>query len=265
MVFPLYSSPADNTPVDRAYFYSSRRMERRKTDVERRTGLVSTYLGTDTFISLKEPPEREGDEQARALNVRALVTNRHLTDQLPVKRGQTDFTAVKDKTIRLECIAGPTRPKDSFLSGKFRDKGAEATGSLLWKLLSILQFNHLGLSGGHNDDRGAALRELLMIFSDAANPDIERRIRGILDVQTVSTVRKIRQGNGFNAARGIQVTIEFDEMAFEGTGVFLLGTVLSRFLSEYASINSFVETAIRSRQRGEIKRWKPVIGTRPSL
>ena len=264
-VFPLYSSPNDNTPVDRAYFYTSRYMERRKTDVERRTGLVSTYLGTDTFVSLKEPPDSDEDERPRALNVRALVTNRHLTDQLPVKRGQADFTAVKDKTIRLECISGPTGPKESVLSGKFRDKGAEATGSLLWKLLSILQFNHLGLSGGHSSDHGAALRELLMVFSDAANPDVERRIRGILDVQTDSIVRKVRQNNGFNAARGIQVTIEFDELAFEGTGVFLLGTVLSRFLSEYASINSFVETTIRSRQRGEIKRWTPVIGTRPSL
>lgn len=264
-VYPLYSAPAGNVPVDKAHFYTSRRLERRKTDVERRTGLVSTYLGTDTFISLKEPPEEEGGERVRALNVRALVTNRHMTDQVPVKRGQTDFTAVEDKNIRLECIAGPTPPRESPLSGSYREKGAEATGSLMWKLLSILQFNHLGLSGGVAGERAGALRELLMVFADAANPDIEKRIRGILDVQTAPVVRKIRQDNGFNAARGIQVTIEFDEMAFEGTGVFLLGTVLSRFLSEYASMNSFVETVIRSRQRNEIMRWKPVIGARPTL
>lgn len=264
-VYPLYSAPAGNTPVDKAHFYTSRRLERRKTNVERRTGLVSTYLGTDTFISLKEPPEEEGGEKVRALNVRALVTNRHMTDQVPVKRGQADFAAVEDKNIKLECIAGPTHPRESPLSGSFRDKGSEATGSLMWKLLSILQFNHLGLSGGFGGDRAAALRELLMVFADAANPDIEKRIRGILDVRTAPVVRKIRQDNGFNAARGIQVTIEFDELAFEGTGVFLLGTVLSRFLSEYASMNSFVETVIRSRQRNEIMRWKPVIGSRPTL
>ena len=174
LVHPLYSAPAGNMPIDKAHFYTARRLERRKTNNERRTGLVSTYLGTDTFISLREPPEEEGFERVRALNVRALVTNRHMTDQVPVKRGQTDFVSVEDKNIKLECIAGPTHPRESPLSGSFRDKGSEATGSLMWKLLSILQFNHLGLSGGQGGDRAAALRELLMVFADAANPDIGR-------------------------------------------------------------------------------------------
>ena len=60
-------------------------------------------------------------------------------------------------------------------------------------------------------------------------------------------------------------TPQFDETAFEGSGAFLLGTILSKFLAEYAAINSFVETAIRSRQRGDIKVWKPVIGERQLL
>ena len=133
--FALYTAPAANlfeitcTPVpirtqdhehvvvaDRSrpldHVYTARRLERRKTNSERRTGLVSTYLGTDTFISLREPPEEEGFERVRALNVRALVTNRHMTDQVPVKRGQTDFVSVEDKNIKLECIAGPTHPRE---------------------------------------------------------------------------------------------------------------------------------------------------------
>ena len=70
-------------------------------------------------------------------------------------------------------------------------------------------------------------------------------------------MRRLRQKNGFNAARGIEVTLLFDEKAFEGTGVFLLGAVLDRFLAEYTSINSFTETVIETRQRGVIKRWPP--------
>lgn len=264
-VFPLYSAPRGNVPLDRAYFYTARQLERRKTDVERRTGLISNYLGTDTFISLREPPEDSGQEPVRALNVRALVTNRHMTDQLPVKRGQADFVAVNDTKVTFECIAGPTPPREAMLAESFRGRGGETTGSMLWKLISLLQFNHLGLSGESGPDRAAALRELLLVFADAANPDIERRIRGVVDLSTQPVVRKIRQDNGFNAARGIQVTVEFDETAFEGSGAFLLGTVISRFLTEYASINSFVETVIRTRQRGEIKKWLPVIGTRRLL
>jgi type VI secretion system protein ImpG len=264
-VFPLYSAPTGNTPLNRAYFYTSRKLERRKTDVERRTGLASNYLGTDTFISLREPPEEEGQERVRSLTVRALVTNRHLTDRLPVGRGSIDFVSVSDTKLELECIAGPTPPRESLLVGGHRGRGSELTGSVLWKLISLLQFNHLGLSGRAAGDQATALREILLVFADASNPDIERRIRGVVDIKTSPVVRKISQENGFNAARGMQVAVEFDETAFEGSGAFLLGTVLSRFFSEYASFNSFVETVIKSRQRGEIMKWRPVIGARQLL
>jgi len=264
-VFPLYSAPRGNMPLNKAHFYTSRQIERRRTDAERRTGLVSNYLGTDTFISLREPAEEDVAERVRSLNVRALVTNRHLTDQLPVRRGRADFVAVSDTKLEFECIAGPTPPKDSLLSGTFRGRGAEPTGSVLWKLINFLQFNHLGLAGRPGGDGAAALREMLMVFADTSNADIERRIRGIVNVSTEPVVRKIRQDTGYNAARGIRVTIEVDETAFEGSGAFLLGTILSKFLTEYASINSFVETAMRSRQRGEIKVWKPVVGERRLL
>jgi type VI secretion system protein ImpG len=36
-----------------------------------------------------------------------------------------------------------------------------------------------------------------------------------------------------------------------------MGAVLDRFLAEYATINSFTETVIATRQRGVIKRWPP--------
>ena len=85
----------------------------------------------------------------------------------------------------------------------------------------------------------------------------EQRVRGVEEVSARPMVRRLRQKNGFNAARGIEVTVTLDEKAFEGTGVFLLGAVLDRFLAEYATINSFTETVIETRQRGVIKRWPP--------
>ncbi|RJT69999.1 type VI secretion system baseplate subunit TssF, partial [Escherichia coli] len=39
--------------------------------------------------------------------------------------------------------------------------------------------------------------------------------------------------------RGLEITLDFDENAFRGTGVFLLGAVFERFLARYVSINSF--------------------------
>ena len=61
------------------------------------------------------------------------------------------------------------------------------------------------------------------------------------------------------------MTLTFDEAAFEGTGIALIGAVLDRFLADYTHINSFTETVIRSERRGEVMRWPPRSGTGPLL
>ena len=65
--------------------------------------------------------------------------------------------------------------------------------------------------------------------------------------------------------RGLEVALEVDEMAFEGGSAHMLGSVLARFFSRYVSINSFTETVLRSQNRGEINRWMPEWGARPTL
>jgi type VI secretion system protein ImpG len=68
-----------------------------------------------------------------------------------------------------------------------------------------------------------------------------------------------RIGTGF--VRGIETTIEFDENQYVGSGVFLFASVLERFLGLYASINSFNQLVVRTKQReGELKRWTPRAG-----
>jgi type VI secretion system protein ImpG len=78
-------------------------------------------------------------------------------------------------------------------------------------------------------------------------------------------VRRLRQRTGTGTARGTEITITLDEKAFEGTGSFLLGTILDRFFAEYASLNHFTQTVIRTVERGEIVRWPPRAGTRRIL
>jgi type VI secretion system protein ImpG len=56
-----------------------------------------------------------------------------------------------------------------------------------------------------------------------------------------------------------------DEKAFEGSGVFLLGAVLDRFFAEYAAMNHFTQTVIRTVERGEVMRWPPRAGSRRIL
>jgi len=44
-----------------------------------------------------------------------------------------------------------------------------------------------------------------------------------------------------------------------------LGAVMKVFFAKYVSINSFTETVIKSRDRGEIMRWPANLGARHTL
>ena len=59
------------------------------------------------------------------------------------------------------------------------------------------------------------------------------------------------------------VTSTVDDLAFEGGSAWLFGCVLDRFFARYVSINSFVQTVLRTSARGEILRETPRCGTRP--
>jgi type VI secretion system protein ImpG len=62
--------------------------------------------------------------------------------------------------------------------------------------------------------------------------------------------------------RGVEVGITLDESAFEGASAFMLSAVLERFFSQYSSINSFTQTVVKTRERGEIMTWPVRTGNR---
>ncbi|MEM1046336.1 MAG: type VI secretion system baseplate subunit TssF [Pseudomonadota bacterium] len=264
-VFPLYSAPKSNVAVRDALYYTVRRLPRRRTDNERRYGLMAHYTGSDLFVSLREPATIDDPDRVKELSVRCYVSNRHLTEHLPVGESGADFYLVDDVKLPLSCVAGPTKPRESlaFLERKQRVK--EPSGAILWKLINLLSLNHLGLIDRSPSDGAEALREMIAIFADLSDHVTERRIRGIQSISSKPLVRRLKQENGFNAARGIEITVTFDEKAFEGSGVFLLGALLDRFFAEYATLNSFTETVIATVQRGEIMRWPQRKGARDLL
>jgi type VI secretion system protein ImpG len=256
-VFPLYSQPTENVRRSDALYYTARRLPRRRTSEERRSGALSAYVGTELFVSLYEPATIDDRERVRELSVRALASNRHLADQLPIGDAGADFYLIDDTSVQLSCVSGITKARESLVAMERRRGDAAPFGAIQWRLVNFLALNHLGIVDQDEKDRAGALRELLSLFADLSDTASEQRIRGIEAVSSRPIVRRLKQKNGFNAARGVEVTIMFDEKAFEGTGVFLLGAVLDRFLAEYTSINSFTETVIETRQRGVIKRWPP--------
>lgn len=264
-VHPLYAASLETTKQASGPGYTVRRLPRRRTVEEKRSGSSSDYTGTDMFISLSELGGPDDDASIAELSVRGLCSNRHLTEYLPIGAGGADFRLLDDSSLDIVCIAGPTRPREPVVA-QLRSRGETAhTGTITWRLVSMLSTNHLGLVERAAGGNAQALRETLSMFADMNDAITERRVRGIRTVDSRPVVRRVRERAGVGAARGIEVTVTIDEKAFEGTGAFLLGAVLDRFFAEYSGFNHFTRTVIRSVERGEIMRWPPRMGTRKAL
>jgi len=265
-VRPLYSASVDPTAssVSRLY-YTVRRLPRRRTIDEKTHGATSDYVGTDMFISFLEPGELNGEKPAVELSVRALCSNRHLTEHLPIGQGGADFHLLDDVSLSLVCVSGPTRPRESVVSQMRTRSEVASVGLVTWRLINMLSLNNLGLVERGAGRNAAALREMLLLFADFVEDATERKIRGVRSVDSRPVVRRIRERVGSGAARGQEINITLDEKAFEGSGVFLLGAVLERFFADYAGFNFFTQTVVSTTERGEIMRWPPRMGTRRSL
>ena len=265
-VRPLYSASMDRTaaPED-SLFYTVRRLPRRRSSEERRFGASSDYTGTDMFISFGDPNATEDGEMAAELSVRALCSNRHLTEHLPVGEGGADFRLLDDVTLAVVCIAGPTPPREPVVA-QLRTRSETAhLGTVSWRLINMLSMNHLGLVQRGSGKNAAALREVLSMFADLADSLTERKIRGVRSVDSRPMIRRVHERSGIGAGRGTEISVTLDDKAFEGSGAFLLGAILDRFFAEYSALNHFTETVICTTERGEIMRWPVRMGSKRPL
>jgi type VI secretion system protein ImpG len=146
-------------------------------------------------------------------------------------------------------------PKPSLTEGRF-----------FWRTISHLSLNYLTLVDSAKGDEGAAgLRDLLKLYIEENDRLAARQIEGLLTVVSKPVVRRVSTPGPISFARGLEITLTFDEVAFAGTGVFILGAVLEQFFAKYVSLNSFTETVVRTKQRGEIIRWPTRLGIRQIL
>ena len=239
---------AGTQPGARA-FYTVRRDSRHRTGREERYGRVSNYAGSEIFLSIVDGMSAPYDASIDALSIRALCSNRHLPLSMPLQGVDTDLlpeSGVALSSVRWRVY--PTKPLDSQVSG-----------SDSWKFLSQLSLNYLSLV----EDGGAgvaALREMVRIHASEAHGEGHGWIDGIETVSSTPVVRRMAGAGPVAFQRGLDVSLTFDERHFAGASAFLFGTVLARFLSGHVTINSFVQTTLKSKTRGRLMVWPPFAG-----
>lgn len=236
-------------------YYTVHREPRRLSSKEKREGSRSSYGGTETYLALTDGQSGAFPAEMKQLTVRTMCTNRDLPLAINTGGGTTDFVAESGAPLdSIRCVAGPSRPLPA-LSG----------GERSWRLINHVSLNYLSLTNSTGGNGAEALRELLGLYAEQAEPGIRRHVDGVLSVGTTAVIRRLPGAGPVTFARGLRVDLGCDESAFEGAGAFLFGTVLERFFTGYASINSLVETVLSTRQRGSIMHWPARVGGRPAL
>jgi type VI secretion system protein ImpG len=236
-------------------YYTVHRQPRMLSTKQRAQGARSSYIGSEVFIDLVDATEAPIRPQLKQLAINTLCTNRDLSLHIPVGQRNSDFVLESGAPVQaVRCVAGPTPPRPSHVQG-----------DPTWRLISHLALNYLSLTDDANGGGASALRELLSLYGDASEAIVRKQIDGVQSVSSRSITRRLPVSGPVAFGRGVEVTLTLDETAFEGSGVFLLGSVLERFFAKYVSINSFSETVLRTVQRKEVVRWPARLGRRPAL
>jgi type VI secretion system protein ImpG len=252
---PFYSTSDVAEKDGSGAYFTVNRSPRMMSSREKQKGRRSSYGGSEVFLSLVDSVAAPYRSSLRQLAVETLCTNRDLPLQMGVGRGKTDFYLdIASPVSSVRCLVGPTAPRPS-----------RAEGDTSWRIINHLSLNYLSLVEGPDKKGSAAIRDLLRLYCDVRKTPSDKIVEGLLAVNSRPVMRRISEQGRVAFVRGLEVTLEFDEAAFEGTGVFLLGAVMNIFLSKYVSINSFTETVIVTRDRGEIMRWTANPGTRHTL
>lgn len=225
----------------RQFWYATRRPREWRMDED-----------TDVYLTFADLSGRVLRPDADAVTARLTCYNGELPSRLPFSDPAGDFELAGGGPI--EKIVTLTKPTAALQPPLGRPQ--------LWRLISQLSLNYGSLLDAGVD----GLRELLRLHDFAGTPSTEKQIRGITSVTGRPCYSRIESEFGLTFARGHRVEIEFDEEEYAGGGMYLLASVLERFLGLYVSLNSFCILAARSKQRKELVReWAPRAGWKALL
>lgn len=235
---PFYSLRHGTSSEDEdTYWTAARRPSPRQDDA-----------GTDVYLSLVDLNFDPSLPATDALFIQATCLNRDLPGMLPFGGDQGDLQVEGEAPVaRIRCLRKPTatlRPNQR--------KGS------YWRLISHLSLNHLSIVDGGRE----ALLEILSLYNFFDSPALQKQIAGITKVDSAPGLARVGPPQRQAFVRGLDVTLEFDEDMYVGGGIYLLASVLERFLGLYCSINSFTRLTVTSQQREKpVAGWKPRSGS----
>ncbi|MFM0325607.1 type VI secretion system baseplate subunit TssF [Caballeronia glebae] len=247
---PFYADFLADRPGDAAYF-TTEREPRIVAAGRRKSGARTEYVGSETYVSIVDPNAAPYRGALRQLAFATLCTNRDLPLAMPRSATGHDFSLdIAAPVSNVRCVSGPSRPAPANL---------DAARS--WRLIDQLSLHYLSVSNGPRE-AAAALRALLMLHVADTDQAGASQVAGVVAVDARGVVRRLPMPGPIAFGRGLMIDVLVDDLAFQGGSAWLFGCVLDRFFARYVSINTFVQTVLRTSARGEILRLPPRCGTR---
>ncbi len=247
---PLYARRAQRGV--KPLFYSLRRRLRRLSEADTRRRRESDYTGTETWIALSSPDEPMLAQNIIELSVRGLVTNRALATRL--RPGSANLTLTLDVATSVDSVRilrGPTRPQPPL-----------GLGDSAWRIVSHLAPGHQGFV--RPDGAPDLLADHLSLYLRDEAPALRREIQGITAITSETVTRRAGGQARLAFQRGQKLVISLAADSYEaGTG-YLFTSIVARFLAEFATINSFVESEVRA-DNGLTWGWGTCPGARPTI
>ncbi len=233
--------------------YHTKRVLRQLSEKTRREGGRSAYVGSEVYLALTEPHGQViHDHGLQQLSVKALCSNRDLPLLMPLGQMSTDLVWPGHLPLSsVRFLRGPSRPKPPIAQGRSS-----------WQLIEQLSLNYLGLV---SDAGAASFARLLGLHADATQATHRSFAQAVHSVDSSVLVQQVLRRGRPVVVRGVQVTLVLDEEALQGTGMAVLGQLLARCVATHVSVNSFVQTVVRSLQTGRTLTFKAMSGDRPLL
>jgi len=256
---PFYAEPARDSVGSPGYYTMERRPRLLGESKRRLRAGRSSYLGSEIWIELCDAKGGPLQPQLKRLDVDALVSNRDLSLHLPP--GELKLSVEAGGPVGgARVIGGLTRPRPS--PAAVEPQGGGVWGDVAWRLIGHLALNHHSLVDGP-DGRGAdALRGLLELYAGSAEPQIARHVEAVRNVSSRAVTARLPGSAPITFGRGLEVTLDLAEAAIQDGSAFVFGGVLETFFRRYVTLNSFVETVLKTNERGEIMRWPSQLGRR---
>lgn len=212
---------------------------------------------TGSEVSLApHDPGFDPDQPADAvLSIDALCLNRDLPASLPFGGGHPRLRPVEGSSAirHVACLTAPTPTRRRPV----REHG-------FWRLVSHLSLGHLSVVGGA--EGAAALKEVLRLYDLRDAAETRAAVEGLLAVEAAPGTARVPGARAGAFCRGLDVRLEFDPRAWQAGGLYLLASVLDRFLALHATVNSFVRTVATLRgQPGRAAAWPARAGARVLL